>query len=81
MKRYLFKRKLRNWGKKVSYECRKQVADARLRVKGRFITRLQASDLLGVDAFEMPLDEVKSLIELKLGPSKELSETCESERK
>jgi hypothetical protein len=72
---------MRNWGKKVSYACRKMVADARLRVKGRFITRTQASELLGVDAFDMPLDEVKTLIELKLGSSKELSETGESERK
>jgi len=57
------------------------VADARLRVKGRFITRTQANEMLGFDTSDMPLDEVKSLIYLKLGSSKELSETGESERK
>lgn len=72
---------MRNWGKKVSYTCRKEVADARLRVKGRFITRVQASELLGIETDSMPLDEVKSLLELKLGSTKELSETGESERK
>lgn len=43
VQRYLFKRKMRSWGRRVSYVCRKIVADARLRVKGRFITRTQAS--------------------------------------
>jgi hypothetical protein len=52
-----------------------------LRVKGRFITRLQANELLGIDTFDMTLEEIKSLIEIKLGPMKELSETGESERK
>lgn len=81
VQRYLYKRTMRNWGKKVSYTCRKEVADARLRVKGRFITRVQASELLGIETDSMPLDEVKSLLELKLGSTKELSETGESERK
>jgi hypothetical protein len=66
----MFKRSARNWGKKISYICRKQVADSRLRVKGRFITRLQANELLGVDTFGMTLEEIKSLIEIKLGPMK-----------
>jgi hypothetical protein len=35
----MIKRKNRNWDKKVSYVCRKRVADSRLRIKGRFITR------------------------------------------
>lgn len=33
------KKKKRCWGKKINYKCRKQVADQRLRVKGRFIAK------------------------------------------
>lgn len=42
LKRYLEKRQNRNWNRKVSYDCRKKVADSRLRIKGRFVTREQA---------------------------------------
>lgn len=34
-----YKNKKRNWKKKISYDCRKKVADARLRIKGRFISK------------------------------------------
>jgi len=34
-----YKRKKRNWQKKISYDCRKRVADTRLRIKGRFISK------------------------------------------
>lgn len=72
VERYLYKRSMRNWGKKISYICRKQVADARLRVKGRFVTRLQASEILGMDTSEMPLDLIKSLIEARLTATKDV---------
>ena len=36
---FLDKRKRRNWRKKVSYGCRKKLADSRPRVKGRFVPR------------------------------------------
>jgi hypothetical protein len=53
--RYILKRKSRNWNKKVSYDCRKRVADSRLRIKGRFITRDQATKILGysLDNFKL----------------------------
>jgi len=41
--KYLEKRKRRTFCKRISYECRKRVADKRLRVKGRFVTKEQAS--------------------------------------
>jgi hypothetical protein len=32
-------RKRRIWKKKINYDCRKKVADNRLRIKGKFVTR------------------------------------------
>jgi hypothetical protein len=40
--RYLAKRKQRTWGKRIAYACRKRVADNRVRVKGRFVSKTQA---------------------------------------
>lgn len=45
---YLF-RKRRIWKKKINYDCRKKVADNRLRIKGKFVTREQACEMLGVE--------------------------------
>lgn len=44
--KFLEKRKKRNFTKKISYMCRKKVADQRVRVKGRFVSKVQASALL-----------------------------------
>jgi len=46
--RFLAKRERRNFAKKISYHCRKRVADGRLRIKGRFITSAQAAALVQV---------------------------------
>ena len=35
-----YKNKKRNWARKISYDCRKRVADIRLRIKGRFISKI-----------------------------------------
>lgn len=40
--RYRAKRARRIWKKKITYNCRKKVADQRLRVKGRFISKEEA---------------------------------------
>ena len=42
IKNYLEKRKNRNWKKRINYDCRKKVADNRIRLKGRFVTKEQA---------------------------------------
>jgi hypothetical protein len=39
VQRYLEKRKRRSWKKRIAYECRKRVADNRIRVKGRFVSK------------------------------------------
>ena len=42
VQRYLNKKRKIHDLKKFSYKCRKQVADKRLRIKGRFVTKEQA---------------------------------------
>ena len=49
IERYLEKRSRRNYGKKVSYACRKRVADTRIRVKGRFVAKKIAEALKGME--------------------------------
>ena len=39
LRKYFEKRKRRSFAKKISYDCRKIVADKRLRVKGRFVAK------------------------------------------
>jgi len=58
IRRFLEKRKRRIWKKKVCYDCRKKVADKRLRIKGRFVTRDQAYALLGTTAQDLANNEL-----------------------
>jgi len=46
---YIFKKTKRNYQKKVVYDTRKQVADKRIRYKGKFINEEQARNLLGLN--------------------------------
>ena len=44
--------------KKFCYKCRQQVAEKRLRIKGRFVTKKQAFEILGVSADELKSNEM-----------------------
>jgi hypothetical protein len=63
IRKYLEKRKRRIWRKKICYDCRKKMADKRLRIKGRFVTREQACALLGTTEENLSSNEMlKSLV-------------------
>ncbi|CAG9330713.1 unnamed protein product [Blepharisma stoltei] len=49
IEKYLEKRKKRTFSKRIAYACRKRVADSRIRIKGRFVTKVQAEALKGLE--------------------------------
>lgn len=61
-----YKAKKRNWKKKVAYTCRKQVAEKRLRIKGRFLSKEDSERLLSLYGQDMkaaaPLTEQAGFI-------------------
>lgn len=62
---------MRRWRKDISYDCRKKVADSRLRIKGKFVTRKQVCSQLGIsDIDNYTGDEIKELLEKKTEESK-----------
>jgi hypothetical protein len=63
VQRYLQKKHRKTDMKKYSYVCRKQVAEKRLRIKGRFVTKEQAFQILGLSQEEL-LDntQIQSLL-------------------
>lgn len=62
----MHKKNRRVWNKKVNYDCRKKVADGRLRIKGKFVTFDQVCEQLGMESLEgYTADEVKEMLEKK----------------
>lgn len=59
---YLEKRRRRSFAKKVAYDCRKKVADQRIRVKGRFVTRIQALALLELPEADYSEETIKQML-------------------
>lgn len=58
VQKYKEKRGKRTWIKKISHESRKRVANSRLRVKGRFVTKNQAFMILGDKADHLIDNEI-----------------------
>jgi hypothetical protein len=56
--KYLHKKSNKSSMKKFCYKCRKQVAEKRLRIKGRFVTRQQAFEILGITHDELKDNEI-----------------------
>lgn len=56
--RYIYKKQNKSTMKKFCYKCRKQVAEKRLRIKGRFVTRQQAFEILGITCDELKSNEI-----------------------
>ena len=59
------KKKRRVWQKKINYDCRKKVADCRLRVKGKFVTYEQACEQLGIPDNTDKQINIQKVLELK----------------
>jgi len=57
--RFIIRKHQKTIGKKFTYECRKHVAEKRLRIKGRFVTKQQAFDILGLS--ENDTNSIESL--------------------
>ena len=55
--KFIFKKRQHTMGKKFTYECRKQVAEKRLRIKGRFVTKVQAFSILGLNEDDIDSNE------------------------
>jgi len=63
IKRFQSKRSRRVWNKKIRYSCRKNLADRRLRVKGRFVkqSKIQSSKIISPLASDGEMPDVNDL--------------------
>lgn len=63
VRKYLAKKKRRLLMKSFVYQPRKQVAEKRLRIKGRFVTKEQAFKILGISQEELlSVEKVQGLL-------------------
>ena len=58
VRRYWKKKFTKNSKQRFTYKCRQQVAEKRLRIKGRFVTKEQAFEILGLTQDQL-LDNAK----------------------
>jgi hypothetical protein len=80
VERYLEKRRNKTWNKKICYNCRQRVAEERLRIKGKFIKKRRAMQILGL-ATPISTVEVKRMLEELLNDKtlKEIEEIIKKE--
>ena len=80
MERYLQKRRNKTWNKKICYNCRQKVAEERLRIKGKFIKKRRAMQILGLST-PISTVEVRRMLEemLKDKSLKEIEEIIKKE--
>ena len=62
VERYLEKRRKKTWDKKICYNCRQKVAEERLRIKGKFIKKRRAMQILGLST-PISTGEIKEMLE------------------
>jgi len=78
IQKYLEKKKSRKWSKQISYECRKIVADDRLRIKGRFVNKEMAQKQLpNIDLEKLSPSAIKHLLQIKLQKKRFLKSSFE----
>ena len=65
VERYLEKRRMKTWNRKICYNCRQKVAEERLRIKGKFIKKRRAMEILGIKG-HIPTAELKRKLEKSL---------------
>jgi hypothetical protein len=56
--KFFVKKKQKHLQKKYTYKCRQDVAEKRLRIKGRFVTREQAYEILGLTQIQLKSNEI-----------------------
>lgn len=64
VERYLEKRRKKTWDKKICYNCRQKVAEERLRIKGKFIKKRRAMQILGLTTPISTSDIKEMLLEM-----------------
>ena len=69
IRRFKLKRKMMHASKRFKYVCRRRVAEKRLRIQGRFVTKEQAYEMLSLSKDELRSNEQIQELLTQLGES------------